>query len=172
LNQLWTLNGALAAVDSVFGHDSSALTAAFGSVTFTYVNHIYKPDGAPSLSDWIPGKAASGVITITPNATQTNMVHEMGHMFDTGPLRSNSRASLLSQVFVTEFNGGSCMAGPCYEGGGWSPKPGGTTYGEQSSLEDFADSFAATIRNDGSVNVARVQAMTALIEMYTEPYPR
>ena len=77
-------------------------------------------------------------------------------------------------------NGGTVVGKPgpfnfenihTYSNTSWIPGLGTTYYGQASSLEDFADSFASTIMNSGWVSPDRTNTVTALIQMYSEPYP-
>jgi RHS repeat-associated protein len=182
LGQLTTLSSALDKIYSGFGKNYAAFAAGFGNVSFTPVGAHDLPDSAPANAEWWKGN-----INIAPQASEDNMIHEMGHIFDTNPFRENSKASFLSQVFVSKYNLGSCTASPCYPNDvthigslitiygantSWIPAGETTKYARNSSLEDFADSFDATITGGvPAVGDDRRETVTALIEMYTEPYP-
>jgi hypothetical protein len=177
---LQTLYSALDKILGAFSGNMNAFTSAFKSVTFT-------PVGSGTLGNNIAANTdmGSGIVSVTPEANEGTLIHEMGHVFDAGLSRGYKGAGLLSQVFVTKYNLGTCTTSPCYPNDvihigplitiyqantTWRPAGKTTLYAGASSLEDFADSFASTVMNNNWVSEDRQNTINALIQMYSEPY--
>ena len=162
LDQLKDLFGALYRVYQKFGSNADIFDKAFGNIIFVPVSSGTIPDGVAD-ANW-----DSGVIRITPGATYGNFIHEMGHIFDghDHQLRG-SEGYFKSQLFVSRFNAGDCKKSPCYKDDGWDPTGQTTDYAAKSSLEDFADAFAAVMGEPYSVSQERQDIVNLWISQYT-----
>lgn len=144
LQALDTING-----PNGFNGNMDAFEDAFGNVVFTPV-----PNGAIRNDENYVADAnqRTGLIRVTPNATDQSIIHEMGHLFSWAEKRQNSHVASYGAMYSNVFDAGG----------------GATKYARDfnSTGEDFADSFLALMR-DGpgtkAVSPDRINVMTSLI---------
>jgi RHS repeat-associated protein len=172
LAQLNTLTQALGAVFAAFGNNRAAFRNAFGPMSFTLVRQGSLGENVAARADmWDTAR-----IRLTSRASYGNLIHEMGHIFDGRFYRNGKTKTLFSEYFADHLNSGTCSRSPCgsgdgFEAGTWKPSGIHTDYAEDSSLEDFADSFQAAITGDyRNVDQERIAFIRIAIALMVAPY--
>jgi RHS repeat-associated protein len=182
--QLQTLLDALTKVRDIFG-SQAAFAKALGIFKVRLFSSL--PNGALGITP--PGRH---IIYLSAALFQKSyadqlwyIIHEMGHIFDfNGAEGSPSRYK--SQKFVDKW-GNNCILGPLgclnsanlrypcwlneYACSGYNPDPNDTTgYGSNSSIDDFAESFAAYVLSiTGVVSPDRLLFIKQFIDQYRQP---
>jgi RHS repeat-associated protein len=174
VTELDRLSQALTAVFAAFGNNRGAFEKAFGPMSFTLKRFGSLGQGVPARADmWV-----SGDVRLTPRASYENMIHEMGHIFDGRLLRRGQTTTLFSEYWADHLNAGSCRRSPCYtekgfsyelQHGDWDPSGLHSDYANTSSLEDFADSFEATITGGSGIDDERKAIVGILIALQVQP---